>query len=59
MYSKYSDAQIDNRVHFFKQNFSIDVLIDSLFNFKYNKMLFRIFSFLWLKLKYKFNKENF
>jgi digeranylgeranylglycerophospholipid reductase len=59
MYSKYSDAQIENRVHFFKQNFSIDVLIDSLFNFKYNKMLFRIFSFLWLKLKYKFNKENF
>jgi digeranylgeranylglycerophospholipid reductase len=59
MYSKYSDEQIENRVHFFKQNFSIDILIDSLFNFKYNKMVFRIFSFLWLKLKYKFNKENF
>ncbi|WP_299666762.1 NAD(P)/FAD-dependent oxidoreductase [uncultured Polaribacter sp.] len=59
MYSRYSDAQIENRVQFFQQNFSIDVLIDSLFNFKYNKMLSRIFSFLWLKLKYKFKKKDF
>ncbi|AUC85899.1 NAD(P)/FAD-dependent oxidoreductase [Polaribacter sp. ALD11] len=59
MYSKYSDEQIENRVDFFQQNFSMDVLVDSLFNFKYNKMVFRIFSFLWLKLKYKFKKEEF
>lgn len=59
MYSKYSDKQIENRVQFFHKNFSTDVLIDSLFNFKYNQIIFRIFQFLLLKVKYLFKKERF
>ena len=59
MYSKYSDQQVENRVAFFHKNFSIDVLIDSLFNFKYNEMLSRILQFLFLKIRYAFKKEKF
>ena len=59
MYSKYSDKQIENRVQFFHKNFSIEVLIDSLFNFKYNAILSRVFQFLIIKVKYLFKKESF
>lgn len=59
MYSKYSDKQIENRVAFFHKNFSTDVLIDSLFNFKYNQIVLRLFQFAFVKLKYRFKKENF
>jgi flavin-dependent dehydrogenase len=59
MYSKYTDQQVENRVQFFHKNFSIDVLIESLFNFKYNRMLSRIFQFLFLKMRYAFKKERF
>lgn len=59
MYSRYSDAQIENRVQFFHENFNIDVLIDSLFNFKYDKVFSRALKFLFLKMKYKFQKEKF
>ncbi|WP_439129336.1 NAD(P)/FAD-dependent oxidoreductase [Polaribacter sp.] len=59
MYSKYSDAQIENRIQFFHDNFGTDVLIDSLFNFKYNQILSRVFQFLVLKIKYFFKKERF
>lgn len=59
MYSKYSDQQVENRVQFFHENFSIDVLIESLFNFKYNQILSRIFQFLFLKVRYAFKKEKF
>lgn len=59
MYSKYSDNQIENRVQFFYDNFSIDVLIDSLFNFKYNQIVLRLFQLLYLKSKYIFKKERF
>ncbi|WP_299015438.1 NAD(P)/FAD-dependent oxidoreductase [uncultured Polaribacter sp.] len=59
MYSKYSDEQIENRVQFFHENFSTQVLIDSLFNFKYNQILSRIYQFIVLKVKYKFKKEQF
>jgi flavin-dependent dehydrogenase len=59
MYSKYTDQQVENRVQFFHKNFSIDVLIASLFNFKYNQILSRIFQFLFLKLRYTFKKEKF
>lgn len=59
MYSKYSDTQIENRVQFFHDNFSTDVLIDSLFNFKYNAILSRVFQFLIIKVKYLFKKESF
>ena len=59
MYSKYTDQQVENRVQFFHKNFSIDVLIESLFNFKYNRILSRIFQFLFLKMRYAFKKERF
>ena len=59
MYSKYTDQQVENRVQFFHKNFSIDVLIESLFNFKYNRMLSRIFQFLFLKIQYSLKKERF
>ena len=59
MYSVYSDKQVENRVRFFHQNFSIDVLIESLFNFKYNRIFSRIFQFLILKIRYKLNREKF
>ena len=59
MYSKYTDQQVENRVQFFHKNFSIDVLIESLFNFKYNRMFSRIFQFLFLKMRYAFKKEKF
>ncbi len=59
MYNRYSDLQIENRLQFLHKHFSIDVLIDSLFNFNYNKMFSRFFSYLWMKLKYKFNNKEF
>lgn len=59
MYSKYSDQQVENRVAFFHKNFSIDVLIDSLFNFKYNQIFSRIFQLIALKIQYSFKKEKF
>lgn len=59
MYSKYTDQQVENRVAFFHKNFSIDVLIDSLFNFKYNEIFSRILQFLVLKVKHSFRKEKF
>jgi len=59
MYSKYTDQQVENRVQFFHKNFSIDVLIESLFNFKYNRMFSRIFQFLFLKMRYTFKREKF
>ena len=59
MYSKYTDQQVENRIQFFHKNFSIDVLIESLFNFKYNQMLLRTFQYLLLKIRYFFRKEKF
>ncbi|NVJ88036.1 MAG: hypothetical protein HWD82_01145 [Flavobacteriaceae bacterium] len=41
MYSRHTDTQVENRVRFFHKNFSIDDMIDSLFNFKYNKIFLR------------------
>ncbi len=59
MYSKYSDLQVENRVKFFHQNFNIDDMVQSLFNFKYNKVIARMFQFLALKLSYAIKKEKF
>ena len=59
MYSKYSDYQVENRVKFFHQNFTIDDMVESLFNFKYNRVISRMFHFLVLKLSYKFKREKF
>ena len=59
MYSRYSDQQVENRVQFFHKNFDTDVLIDSLFNFKYNRIGSRIFQYILLKIRYLFKKEKF
>jgi len=59
MYSRYTDQQVENRVKFFHKNFDTDILIESLFNFKYNRVVSRIFQFLLLKMKYTFRKEKF
>ena len=59
MYSRYSDVQIENRVKFFHEQFSIDDMIASLFNFKYNKIFSRVFQILFIKLKFAFKKSKF
>lgn len=59
MYSKYTDIQIENRVKFFHENFSTDVLIDSLFNFKYNQVVLRFFQLIRLKIEFAFKKDRF
>ena len=59
MYNKYSDDQIENRVRFFYENYNTDVLIDSLFNFKYDQLIYRIFHYTFIKVKYLFKKERF
>lgn len=59
MYSRYSDKQIENRVKFFHQKFSIDDMIDSLFNFKYNKLYSRMIQLVLLKLNYFIKGQKF
>ena len=59
MYSKYTDNQIENRVQFFHKNFSTDVLIDTLFNFKYNQVVLRFFQLIRLKMEFAFKKDRF
>ena len=59
MYSRYSDIQIENRVNFFHHNFSTDDMIQSLFNFKYNKVFTRVFQLVFLKLSYFFKGKKF
>ncbi len=59
MYSRYTDNQIENRVNFFHKNFTSDDMIASLFNFKYNKIITRIFQYSALKASYIFKKEKF
>lgn len=59
MYSRYTDEQVENRVRFFHDNFTIDDMIQSLFNFKYNKMLLRFFQLIVLKISFVFNNKKF
>ena len=59
MYNRYTDDQVENRVQFFHKNFSLDEMIDSLFNFKYNKVFLRSFKYFIMKLSYKINKKSF
>ena len=59
MYSRYSDAQVENRVQFFHKNFSTEDMIESLFNFKYNKVIFRFFQLWWLKISFTLRNKKF
>ncbi|WP_159946449.1 geranylgeranyl reductase family protein [Polaribacter septentrionalilitoris] len=59
MYSRYTDIQVENRLQFFHKNFSTEDMIQSLFNFKYNKIFARVFQYGFLKLSFLFKKEKF
>jgi len=59
MYSRYSDEQVENRVQFFHKNFSIEDMIESLFNFKYNRVVLRFFQMLWLKTSFALRNKKF
>ena len=59
MYSRYTDNQVENRVNFLHKNFSTQNIIDSLFNFKYNKPLTRIFQYSFLKFQFLLKREKF
>ena len=57
MYAKYSDDKIERRIGYIHQTTDIDSVIEMLFNFKFNKLVSRIFEVYKLKLVYKFNKN--
>lgn len=59
MYNQYTDEQIENRVKYFHQKFSINDLIQSLFNFKYNKIFARVFQIVALKFSSFIKGEKF
>lgn len=59
MYSRYSDEQVENRVQFFHKNFSTEDMIESLFNFKYNRVVLRFFQMLWLKTSFALRNKKF
>jgi len=59
MYSRYTDNQVENRVNFLNKNFTINDIIDSLFNFKYNKPFSRLFQYTFLKVQFLFKKQKF
>lgn len=59
MYSRYTDIQIENRVKFFQENFSTTDMVQSLFNFKYNRIFARVFQLLALKLSFRFKGQKF
>ncbi len=49
----YTDAQIENRMKYYHQVTKLDGVIETLFNFKFNKLLLRIFQVYQLKIKDK------
>lgn len=57
VYGTYTDEQIERRVSYIYQTTDIDSLIQILFNFKFNKIISRIFEVLKLKFMYKFDKN--
>lgn len=53
IYGIYTDAQIENRMKYYHQVTKLDGVIDALFNFKFNKLLIRVFQVYQLKIKDK------
>lgn len=51
MYGKYTDDQIEKRIYYFHKSTDINSLIDTLFNFRFNKLVWRIFQVYYLKFK--------
>ncbi|MFY0603640.1 MAG: NAD(P)/FAD-dependent oxidoreductase [Flavobacteriaceae bacterium] len=59
MYGKYTDEQIEKRIFYFHKSTNIDSLIDTLFNFRFNKLIWRIFQVYYLKFKDRWTNEKF
>lgn len=51
MYGKYTDEEIEKRVFYFHKSTNIDGIIDTLFNFRFNRLIWRIFQVYFLKFK--------
>lgn len=58
MYDRYSDAQIERRIQYFHSNLTLDDLIDTLFNFRFDKIIFRIFQVYYFKFRDKILKKE-
>lgn len=56
MYGKYNDEQIEKRIYYFHKSTDINGLIDTLFNFRFNRLIWRIFQVYYLKFKDNFKK---
>ena len=59
MYSKYNDSQIEKRISYLYKSTDINSLIDTLFNFRFSRLILRIFQVYYLKLKDSFRKQTF
>lgn len=59
MYNKYDDEKIEKRVQYYHQNANIDGLINVLFNFNFNKIIYRLISSIFYKYLFEiFKKEK-
>ncbi len=56
VYGKYTDEQVEKRMEYYHQSTDIDGVIDTLFYFKFKKVLGRVFDVYYLKLKNSFKK---
>lgn len=55
VYNKLSDKKVDEKIKKYKNLIDIDQLVNIVFEFKFNKMFRRIFSFTWSRIKAKFS----
>ncbi len=53
VYGKYTDKQIEDRMKYYHKVTELDGVVDSLFNFKFRKLILRIIMVYHLKLKDK------
>lgn len=51
MYGKYTDEEIEKRVFYFHKSTNIDGIIDTLFNFRFNRLIWRILQVYFLKFR--------
>lgn len=54
IYNRFSDKMIDNKIKKYKNLVTIDQMIDKLFEFKFDKLFYRLLSYSWNKVKLKF-----
>lgn len=58
MYGKYTDEQIEKRMGYFHKSTNIDDLIDTLFNFNFNRVVYRVLQVYYLRIKDKIIKKE-